>query len=107
MGNGYNTSYQSLGPRRRINLDAPVIEIITGRGTRSRRLGKGSMACMLHIVYRLLVGKDSTPYRGAQEIPIFGFSPAGLRLLERIAVEVHRARVRIINQINCNLIIIN
>ena len=102
MGDGYNTSYQSLGHRRRVNLDSPVIEIITGRGTRSRRLGKGSMACMLHIVYRLLVGKDSTPYRGAQEIPIFGLSPSGLRLLERIALEIHRARVSIICKINCN-----
>lgn len=93
MGSGYNVSYSSLGRRRRINLDDPVITIVTGRGTNSRRLGKGSMACMLHIVYRFLIGKDSTPYRGSQDIPIFGMSPAGLRLLERISVEVHRGRV--------------
>ena len=92
-GGGYDSSYGSMGKERKLDLSKAYLEIVTGRGTNSRRLGKGSMAVMCHIAVRFLVGKATAPYDGAQQIPIYGLSAAGLRLLERIAVEKHRASV--------------
>ena len=96
MGNEYDSSYRTLGQSRRIDLNAAELLIITGRGTHSRRLGQGSMAVLTHIVVRLMTGKSSVPYDGEQRIGLFGISTGGLRILEQIALDKHRSRVRTI-----------
>ena len=100
-GGGYDSDYRSCGKTRKIDLGKPSLRVVTGRGTNSRKLGKGSMAVMCHVVIRFLVGKVTVPYDGVQHIPLYGLSAAGLRLLERISVEKHRSRV-IKHSINCN-----
>ena len=89
----YDNKYTSLGTEYELDLSRPFLYVITGRGTHAVTNRRGSMACVVHAVVRVLFGRRSQPYDGRQLLSPFELSSVGLKLLAKISDQTRNGNV--------------